>query len=74
MNEFIRTAEYGYGYVNKNHVIDVFIDDAYENGRKLEWKFAVKAKLTYGSCILFQGSEEQCRNYLDKQFGGKEIR
>lgn len=58
-------CECGTRYVNPAHVVSVFIEEAYKNGKPISG-FQVVANMTFGGGneILFWGTLEECRAFI----------
>lgn len=53
-------------FVNAEHIVSVYVDKAYKNGKPLDGYWQVVAKMTFGNGteILFIGRLEECFDYI----------
>lgn len=55
----------GSRYINTEHIVSIYIEDAYSDGKPLNKKCVI-ANMTFGNGneILFTGSLEECQKYI----------
>lgn len=53
-------------YVNPDHIISIYIDDYYENGRAICFQVIANMPFGLGKECLFIGSLTQCQEYIEE--------